>query len=35
MERLAAEQQSIQGEQAVLQAQLLESIQQQIDAIAL
>ena len=35
MERLAAEQQSIQGEQAVLQAQLLDTIQQQIDAIAL
>ena len=34
-QRLAAEQQSIQGEQALLQAQLLDTIQQQIDAIAL
>ncbi|WFC15426.1 CHASE3 domain-containing protein [Aeromonas salmonicida] len=35
MERLAAEQQTIQGEQAAIQAQLLGTIQQQIDAITL
>ena len=35
MEQLAAQQQAMQTEQAALQAQLLDSIQQQIDAIAL
>ena len=35
MEQLAAQQQAIQTEQAALQAQLLDTIQQQIDAIAL
>ncbi|GAA4493490.1 portal protein [Pseudaeromonas paramecii] len=35
MERLAAEQQNLQTEQAALQAQLLEQIQGQIDAIQL
>ncbi|MFQ1632688.1 portal protein [Aeromonas veronii] len=35
MEQLAAQQQAMQTEQAALQAQLLDAIQQQIDAIAL
>ncbi|WP_421233842.1 portal protein [Aeromonas jandaei] len=35
MEQLAAQQQAIQNEQEALQAQLLDTIQQQIDAIAL
>ncbi|WP_421303709.1 portal protein [Aeromonas veronii] len=35
MERMAAEQQTLQTEQAALQAQLLQVIQQQIDSIAL